>query len=148
MLDRNGDGLINDGNELFGNFHQLPDGTMPKNGFDALLYYDVGNRDHKINSEDAIYGDLRVWFDRNHNGISEASELVTLDAAGVDQIYLSYQNTEEDIDFWGNRIQQKSVVKLKSGALRPIVDAYFADGNPTDPGVPKMSALPDENSQP
>jgi len=80
VLDRNGNGTIDNGLELFGTATRKRDGTIAANGFDALLDLDGGlsASDGKIDTSDAIYPLLRLWVDRNHNGVSEPNELMTL----------------------------------------------------------------------
>ena len=82
--DRNGNGSIDSGRDLFGDQHGAA------NGFAELAKFD-GNRDAKIDAQDAVYGDLQLWTDRNANGRSEEDELRGLAAEGVSAISLDYR---------------------------------------------------------
>ena len=93
-LDRNGNGTIDDGTELFGDSTPLADGSTASNGYIPLAECDHpgmgGNADGVINDEDAFYSILLVWLDSNANGNSESSELRTLAEAGVLEVDLAY----------------------------------------------------------
>lgn len=74
-LDRNGDAVINNGKELFGN-HTRPDA---RNGFQALslmaMESNGGVLRGEVSADDPLYARLLLWTDNNHNGISERWEL-------------------------------------------------------------------------
>jgi hypothetical protein len=115
-LDRNNNGTIDSGKELFGNSTQQPAppaGEM-KNGFLALAVFDKlangGNGDGKINRLDTVFANLRLWQDTNHNGVSEANELKTLTELGLAKIDLDYQESRRT-DENGNHFKYKAKVR-------------------------------------
>ena len=91
-LDLNHKGRVEDGSELFGVGTVMPDGTRSRDGFEALSMYDSvaqgGNADGIIDSNDEIWNRLRLWVDRNHNGVCEPNETGPIHNYHVESIRL------------------------------------------------------------
>jgi Ca2+-binding RTX toxin-like protein len=85
VLDRNGNGTIDSGRELFGENTLSADGSEAKDGFEAMQDAD-SNADGKLDASDAVWADLRVWRDLNGDGISQSGELFTLQELGIESI--------------------------------------------------------------
>jgi len=112
-LDRDGNGTIDRGAELFGDFTPQP-AASNKNGFLALAEFD-SNRDRVIDDRDAVFGSLRLWQDRNHNGISESEELHTLVELNVKALELDFKESKR-VDEFGNEFKYRAKVKDASKA--------------------------------
>jgi len=95
FYDRNRNRVVDGNQELFGNRTMLPDGSIAATGVDALGAYDLpenrGNGDGAIGPGDAVWGTLRVWVDRNHDGVASESETYSLGELGVEAIELAFE---------------------------------------------------------
>lgn len=132
VLDRNGNGIIENGAELFGDLSPQPEpsGGIKKNGFRALVEFDQavngGNADRKIDSRDSVFTLLRLWQDKDHDGISEAGELYPLPALNVAVFELDYKESKKT-DSNGNQFKFRTkVLNVKGQQLgRWAWDVYL-----------------------
>ena len=113
-FDRNGNGVIDDGGELFGNYTPVYPGTRitAPNGFEALRFlegpsYGQASRDEVLTEADAAYGRLLLWTDRNHDGISQPDELQSLHRAGLRAVDTDYKLSRRQ-DRYGNEFRQRA----------------------------------------
>lgn len=136
VLDRNGNGIIDSGRELFGSMTPAyADSIEPRteNGFDALLMaegpsYGGGRPDRVIDAFDAVYARMRLWFDRNHDGHTDEGELVSLPDAGLLSLDSRYQEDGRR-DRFGNKFSLKgrALFRAPSGHQieRTIYDVFL-----------------------
>ena len=82
VFDRNNNGLIDNGRELFGDSTQLYAGGLAADGFAALAQEDT-NADGLVNAADANWTKLKLWRDLNQDGISQSNELLTLASQNI-----------------------------------------------------------------
>ena len=96
VYDRNGDGKINDGGEIFGDNTLLKNGKTAAHGFEAAADLD-DNGDGKLDAADSAFGKLGVWRDLNHNGISEEGEIFALKDLRIKSLNLGYTQADKDL---------------------------------------------------
>src|SRR6476661_7145427 len=94
-MDRNHNGVIDNGIELFGYSTPLLSGRPAKIGYRALADLDSlmvgGNLDGVIDSRDALFHELCAWVDQNRDGISQPAEIFSLDQVGVSYLEYDYR---------------------------------------------------------
>ena len=140
-IDLNGNGLIDDGGELFGEGTKIIESQNKKasNGFVALAQYDSiehgGNLDGFITSDDAVWAELQLWIDANSNGRTDQDELRTLEHYQILSIPLEprvVKNGFERFDDSGNLIPYWQWVDSGSSDLPSkikLIDVFFAGIN-------------------
>lgn len=130
-VDRNGNGIVDDGSELFGVGTPLFfDGGYAPNGFVGLAQYDLpqlgGNDDGRITKADQIWTELYVWKDGNADGKSVRSEMFrpgSVDLTAFETIpkYRKYFDAAGNaIPYWGWATSRTAPKK----AL--MVDVFFS----------------------
>ncbi len=88
-LDRDRDGAITSGRELFGDATLLPGGETATHGFAALAALDADGNG-TIDRRDPAFASLLIWTDRDSDGASTPSELRPLSEV-VDAIPLAHE---------------------------------------------------------
>ncbi|MEB3317652.1 MAG: hypothetical protein VKO39_05870, partial [Cyanobacteriota bacterium] len=111
VLDRNRNGSIDSGRELFGIDSLKDNGQMAADGFDALRDFDA-NSDGKIDANDRIFGSLRIWRDLNQDGISQSDEITTLLSNGI--ISIGVTSIPVRTDLGNGNLQTASGTFLRS----------------------------------
>jgi trimeric autotransporter adhesin len=130
-FDRNDNGSIDDGMELFGNAVTLRDGQTSMQGYEALgemdLFREGGNGNGVADSGDRDFLRLRLWTDRNHDGVAESAELVPLLEKGIFAISLEF-TVSRKMDEHGNILAFSApAFSRRAGQLRtiPTTDVFF-----------------------
>jgi hypothetical protein len=132
-LDINGNGRIDDGSELFGDGSIQSVNTNDPNGFLALAYYDQpgqgGNGDGQIDAQDAIWTQLRLWRDANHDGVSTQSELLAMGDVGVYSFSLAAMPSTY-VDGNGNAFRFTSTIVADAPVSSVDSDVWLVEGSP------------------
>lgn len=122
VLDRNGNGTIDDGGELFGDNTRKLNGNLANNAYEALASFDTDqdgdvdfndangtttywdmNHNGEQDAGDKIFTDLKLWVDANSDGITDAGELHDLSEYSITRIGTS-STAVNTIDANGNEV--------------------------------------------
>jgi hypothetical protein len=122
VLDRDGDGAITTGAEMFGDFTHMQDGTLAKDGFEALRDLD-SNSDGLFDANDDLFDLVQVWVDGNRDGVSDASELFGLTELGIKSIQLTAQSSDRTEN--GNLYGLISKMTMTNGGEAEVVDVWL-----------------------
>ncbi len=126
VLDRNNDGQITSGQELFGDQTLLANGVRATSGFEALKEFD-SNRDGRIDAKDEVYSKLKIWRDLNGDGISQAEELKGLSDYNIASISLS--STSSNASDVMNNIQRRVGSFIKTDGSGGVIGEYLLNRN-------------------
>lgn len=144
VLDRNANGKIDTGRELFGVdtlitvTEKLPGASVATtftrnatNGFEALRSLDA-NADSVFNASDAAFGQVRLWQDLNQDGISQSAELFTLAAKGITAIALNPTASATNL---GNGNTVTGVATVTRGSGSTTIDSVDLSASNLDLGA-------------
>lgn len=113
--DENNNNKVDSVEELFGN--------LSIDGYDELIKFDT-NGDGKVNADDERFNELKVWIDKNQNGISDAGELKTLNELGIKELELTGKGTITGQ--YDNTLQNIGNVVFEDGTKNEMSDVYFS----------------------
>ncbi|MCX7178266.1 MAG: hypothetical protein NTX56_05630, partial [Proteobacteria bacterium] len=155
VLDRNGNGSIDNGSELFGDATPLYADGLAADGFAALAQEDT-NADGRVDAQDARFASLRLWTDLNQDGISQNNELFTLAQKGIAALIVAKSenslllgNGNQIADLGGFIRTDGSGGML--GAAEPLADVdlasnrFFSEFTDSIPLTAEAQSLPDMN---
>jgi len=142
VMDRNRDGTINDGSELFGSSTTLADGSKAADGYVALSELD-SNNDGTVSAADAGFADLQVWVDANSDGVSAYAELKSLGTLGISSISVVTERVIQQDN--GNIVGLISSYQTTDGANHAAADVWFITRAGVSPATPVApgAGLPD-----
>ncbi|NLK67429.1 MAG: hypothetical protein GX282_08155, partial [Campylobacteraceae bacterium] len=127
VLDKNNNGTIDNGNELFGNFTEISDSEnkskLATHGFEALKAHDL-NSDNVIDENDAVFSSLKIWQDMDEDAITDEGELKTLSELGIKSLNLNYEDSNIKVNS-KDSITQISSYSTTSGETHEMVDVSF-----------------------
>jgi len=138
VIDRNGDGMINGAAEL--SFMSEGDGVTSSMAGLASL---DSNGDGVIDSSDERFGELKVWADRNGNGVTDEGELGSLANHGIVSFELNAQAVNQERKVGKNMALSTATFTLTDGTIRTFGDIALA----YKPGEEKPAASAASASQ-
>ena len=146
VLDRNDNGLIDSGRELFGVDTLKSNGNLAINGFDALSDLDT-NHDDVFNQNDEQFAQVQIWRDFNQNGIATANELFSLPQLGI--ISINLNATVKNVNFGNGNVQTASAAHLtvdgtgQTGNLDLANNPFYREFTDHIPLTQQAQNLPD-----
>ena len=127
-LDRDRDGAIDSGRELFGSGTRLRSGARASHGFEALAELDADG-DRRITPADPMFAELVLWRDADADRSGALTELTAAGDAGLVAIHLDFARAGE-CDARGNCGLERAAFEFRAadGSLKigEVVDVYLA----------------------
>ena len=114
--DRNGNGVVDNGSELFGDQNGAAD------GFEELGKYDT-NGDRKITILDPIFKALKLYRDLNGDGKMSKNEFSSLSELGIKALNLNFMRTSADIN--GNSLLLNGSFEREDGSTGQLADVLL-----------------------
>lgn len=124
VWDRNANGRIDTGAELFGDFTPLPNGTLAPNGFAALAALDA-NGDGVIDATDPMFAELKLWRDTSQDGQTGEGELISLADAGIVSLNLAHSVKNQRLAN-GNTLAREGSFTRADGTSSGMGEFHFA----------------------
>jgi len=146
VLDRNDNGTIDSGRELFGVDTIKSNGAFATNGFEALSELDA-NGDHVFDQNDVEFAHVQVWRDFNQNGISTANELFSLPELGI--VSFNLNATTQNVNLGNGNVQTAAAAHLtvdgtgQTGNLDLANNPFYREFVDTIPLTEQALNLPD-----
>lgn len=126
-LDVNGNGKIDNGRELFGNytFKNVAHGFQALGAYDANDFGDGPVGDGAIDFLDSVWDDLLLWEDANHDGVSQPQELFSVADSGLKYLAVNPVTESRRMDKYGNTFRFQSMLEWQDGRRFPYYDVFF-----------------------
>ncbi len=139
VLDSDGDGNIKNGSQLFGeasrSLKKLGKFELSPfmDGFEALAQY-AETSSQSISAKDSVFSKLRIWRDKNQNGVSDPGELTTLVQEKIQSISLTKERLGKP-GSWpkiaGNEVRLQGFFTRENGSKGKIFDVWFKEDKKT-----------------
>ncbi len=124
VWDRNANGSIDTGAELFGDFTPLPNGTLAPNGFAALAALDA-NGDGILDASDPAFAELKLWRDTSQDGQTGEGELISLSDAGIVSLNLAHTLKNQNLAN-GNQLTREGAFTRADGSTGGVGEFKLA----------------------
>lgn len=119
VLDKNGDGIVNDGSEIIFAHGNLTDLQGLAASYDS-------NKDGKLDQADAAFAKFGVWRDANSNGATDAGEFTSLSQAGIASISLVSDGRAYTAANGEVIVRGEGTFTRSNGSAGVLADAAFA----------------------